>query len=109
MSGPPEAGKPGAAGNKPEGERDRPRHEDLPAWSRWVRQRDAPAGQDRPASAPASMGYTYLSYLIGGMLLYGGIGWLVGRWTDLPVLFPVGMIVGLALSIVMIIFRVTRS
>jgi hypothetical protein len=50
----------------------------------------------------------YLSYLIGGMVLYGGIGWLVGRWTDLPVLFPVGMIAGLALAVALIIFRVTR-
>lgn len=79
-----------------------------------------PAGLDGPGaegesrspkrSAPsASSGYTYLSYLIGGMLLYGGIGWLAGRWTRLPVLFPVGMLVGLALSVALIIFRVTRS
>jgi hypothetical protein len=43
------------------------------------------------------------------MILYGGIGWLVGQWTHIPVLFPVGMIVGLALAITLIIFRVTRS
>jgi hypothetical protein len=42
-------------------------------------------------------------------VLYGGIGWLVGRWTRLPVLFPVGMIVGLALAVALIIFRVTRA
>lgn len=110
MSGPGEAGKPGAAGNGPEGKRDRPVHEDLPAWSRWARHRGAPAGQERPASPPSSsVGYTYLSYLIGGMLLYGGIGWLIGRWTGVPLLFPVGMLVGLALSVALIIFRVTRS
>lgn len=112
MTGSGGTGQPGAAGNGPEGKRDRPgrkRHEELPAWSRWVRQRDAPAGGDRPASPPPSAGYTYLSYLIGGMLLYGGIGWLVGRWTGEPVLFPVGMIIGLALSVALIIFRVTRS
>jgi ATP synthase protein I len=57
----------------------------------------------------ASVGYTYLSYMIGGMLLYGGIGWLVGHFTHLPVLLPVGLLVGLALSVAMIIFRVTRS
>ncbi len=56
-----------------------------------------------------SDGWTYLSYMIGGMLLYGGIGWLIGRWTNLPVLFPVGMIVGLGLAIALIVFRVTRS
>jgi ATP synthase protein I len=47
--------------------------------------------------------------MIGGMILYGGIGWLIGRWTGLPILFPVGMIAGLAFSIVLIILRVTRT
>ena len=56
-----------------------------------------------------SVGLTFLSYMIGGMILYGGIGWLIGRWTHVAVLFPVGMIVGLALAVAMIIFRVTRS
>jgi len=69
-----------------------------------------PAGGKRPGPGlSASSGYTYLSYLIGGMVLYGGIGWLIGRWTQLPVLFPVGMLTGLALSVALIIFRVTRS
>lgn len=74
---------------------------------------DTPDGQpDRPGQAgrpDTSSGYTYLSYMLGGMILYGGIGWLVGRWTHLPVLFPVGMVAGLALSVALIIFRVTRS
>ncbi len=53
-------------------------------------------------------GYTYLSYLIGGMALYGFIGWLVGRWTGLPVLFPVGMVIGLALGVALVIFQARR-
>lgn len=65
-----------------------------------------PSGGQRPS---ASVGYTYLSYLIGGMLLYGGIGWLIGHWTHLAVLFPVGMLLGLGLAVALIIFRVTRS
>ena len=70
----------------------------------------SPAAGKRPGQElRASSGYTYLSYLIGGMVLYGGIGWLIGRWTHLPVLFPVGMLTGLALSVSLIIFRVTRS
>ena len=53
-------------------------------------------------------GYTDLSYLIGGMALYGFIGWLIGRWTHLPVLFPIGMIVGLGLGVALVIFRARR-
>lgn len=56
-----------------------------------------------------SVGLTFLSYMIGGMILYGGIGWLIGRWTHVAVLFPIGMLAGLALSVALIIFRVTRS
>jgi ATP synthase protein I len=66
-------------------------------------------GAKQPSPLSASSGYTYLGYLIGGMVLYGGIGWLVGRWTHLPVLFPVGMLAGLALGIALIIYKVTRS
>ncbi len=55
-----------------------------------------------------SDGWRILSYMFGGMILYGGIGWLVGRWTGITVLFPIGMILGIGLSIALIIFRVTR-
>lgn len=54
-------------------------------------------------------GWRYLSYLLGGMILYGGIGWLVGRWTGISVLFPIGMLLGLGLAVAMIIFRFSRS
>jgi hypothetical protein len=75
------------------------------------------SGAARPANTPTparnvqppGFGWSVFSYMIGGMILYGGIGWLVGRWTHLPALFPIGMIVGLALAIVLVIFRVTRS
>jgi ATP synthase protein I len=56
-----------------------------------------------------SDGWQILSYMVGGMLLYGGIGWLIGHFTGIGVLFPVGMIAGIALSIALIIFRFTRS
>ncbi len=56
-----------------------------------------------------SDGWRILSYMLGGMILYGGIGWLVGRWTGISVLFPLGMILGIGLSIALIIFRFTRS
>jgi hypothetical protein len=54
-------------------------------------------------------GWQVVSYMLGGMALYGGIGWLIGRWTHLPVLFPIGMIVGLAGAVALIIFRVSRT
>jgi ATP synthase protein I len=67
----------------------------------------------QPGSGPRppreSDGWQILSYMLGGMILYGGAGWLIGRWTGLAYLFPIGMILGIGLSIAMIIFRFTRS
>lgn len=69
-----------------------------------------PEGQgELPRSPRESDGWRILSYLIGGMALYGGIGWLIGHWTGISVLFPLGMILGIGLSLALIIFRETRS
>jgi F0F1-type ATP synthase assembly protein I len=69
------------------------------------RQRRNPPGMPQGASA----GWSILSYMITGMTLYGGIGWLIGRWTGIGVLFPVGMLLGLGLAVVMIILRYGRQ
>ena len=67
---------------------------------------DALAKADNQISK--STGYTVLSYLIAGMLAYGGIGWLIGHFTHLSMLFPAGMLVGLAISVGWIIYRYGR-
>jgi ATP synthase protein I len=68
------------------------------------RQRSEPPG---PPSA--GTGWTIVSYLIAGMALYGGVGWLIGRWTRIAVLFPAGMLLGLGLALAMVILRYARS
>lgn len=38
-----------------------------------------------------------LSYLISGMVVYGGAGWLIDRWLDFASLFfPIGLVLGVA-------------
>jgi F0F1-type ATP synthase assembly protein I len=54
-------------------------------------------------------GWTVFSYLLSGMAAYGAIGWLVGRAVHVELLFPIGMLVGLAISIGFIIWRYGRS
>jgi ATP synthase protein I len=76
--------------------------------------REQPVQPDQQQSQPSpaareSDGWQILSYMLGGMLLYGGAGWLVSRWTGIAILFPVGMILGVVLSVAMIIFRFTRN
>lgn len=57
-----------------------------------------------------SDGWAAVSYLLGGMIVYGGIGWAIGHWlVHSALIFPLGMVVGLALSIVLIIFRFGRA
>lgn len=64
------------------------------------------AEHDTSRALGLSTGWTVFSYLIGGMVAYGAIGWLIGRATHTTaVLFPVGMLVGLGISLGYIIFR----
>jgi ATP synthase protein I len=65
---------------------------------------------DRSAAAEGrarglDVGWTVFGYLIAGMLAYGGIGWLIGRAVHVSLLFPVGMLIGLAISVGFIIYR----
>ena len=53
-------------------------------------------------------GYTIFSYLIAGMLAYGGIGWLVAHFTHIQLFIPIGMLVGVALSLGWVVYRYGR-
>ena len=70
--------------------------------------RNQPQSPDQPQLREHD-GWRVLSYLLGGMLIYGGLGWLVGHWTGISVLFPLGMILGLGLGIATIVFRYAKS
>ena len=62
-----------------------------------------------PGGSGSNAGWTLFSYLISGMAFYGGVGWLVSRWTHVALFFPLGMLVGLLLAIVLIIYKYGRS
>jgi F0F1-type ATP synthase assembly protein I len=64
---------------------------------------DDPYGQQPPG---AGQGWTALSYLIGGMGVWGFIGWLVDRWFDTGgVATGLGVVVGAAGGIYLVIRR----
>ena len=65
-------------------------------------------GQTSPLPSRGS-GWTVISYLIAGIIAYGGIGWLVSRAVHSPVIFPVGMLFGLGVSLGLVIYRYGRS
>jgi hypothetical protein len=75
-----------------------------------VRNTDADQGQDGAMRALGlSTGWAVFSYLIAGMLAYGIIGWLIGRATHIAILFPVGMLVGLGISLGYVIHHYGRA
>jgi len=72
--------------------------------SRWA-SGQAGTGNDQEVLAGRGEGWTIFSYLIAGMLAYGGLGWLIGHAVHVQILFPIGMLVGLAISLGWIIYR----
>ena len=65
-------------------------------------------GLDGHSSAGLGTGWEVVSYLVSGMLAYGGIGWLIGRAVHIGLLFPIGMAVGLAIALGWVIYRYGR-
>jgi F0F1-type ATP synthase assembly protein I len=43
--------------------------------------------------------------MISGMAVWGGVGWLLDRWWDTRVFLPVGVILGMAVAIYLVIKR----
>ena len=65
-------------------------------------------GHDEPRGGQ-NESWSVFGYLISGMAVYGGIGWIAGRLTHLSFLFPVGMLAGLILGIVLILYRYGKA
>jgi F0F1-type ATP synthase assembly protein I len=45
------------------------------------------------------------SYLVSGVFLYGGLGWLADRWLGTSFLVAIGILIGAGLGIYMTIAR----
>jgi F0F1-type ATP synthase assembly protein I len=46
-----------------------------------------------------------VAYLLSGMLLFGGAGWLVDRWLDTTVFVLIGLLAGTALAVYLVYVR----
>jgi F0F1-type ATP synthase assembly protein I len=90
------------------------------------------AGRDEPPDEPRSDGSTaaehpeqspsqrrpgeiqdaawsIVSYLLSGMLVWGGVGWLVDKWTGNQALFlPIGLVLGIAAALYLVHLRFDR-
>ncbi len=73
---------------------------------------DPSSGEARPRTARptsggsgAETGYAVIGTLISGMAVWGGAGWLLDQWLDTRVFFPVGIILGMAVAIYVVVLR----
>ena len=54
--------------------------------------------------------WSIIGTLFGGILVWGGIGFLLDRWLDLRWLFlPIGMVIGAGASIYLVYVRYGRD
>lgn len=57
----------------------------------------------------ADQGYRIVSILISGLLVYGGLGWLLDRWLGTSWWLPIGLVVGVALGVYLVVVKFGRS
>ncbi|RCV56167.1 AtpZ/AtpI family protein [Marinitenerispora sediminis] len=70
---------------------------------------DRPGADGKPESRADGM--TVVSYLLGGLAVWGGAGWLAD-WAlgfETPVFLPIGLILGLVGAIYLIVTQYVRS
>ena len=57
----------------------------------------------------ADLGFRILSIMIAGLLAYGGLGWLWDRGLGTAWFLPIGLVVGVALGIYLVVVKFGRS
>jgi F0F1-type ATP synthase assembly protein I len=61
-------------------------------------------GPDRPTGG-SHVAWSIVTYLVSGVIAWGGLGWLLDRWLDTQVFVPIGALVGFAGAFYLIIRR----
>jgi F0F1-type ATP synthase assembly protein I len=67
---------------------------------------EKPREDDAAQPVDSGSGYVAISYLIGGMVVWGGIGWLVDQWLGTKgIAMGIGAVVGGAAGVYLIARR----
>ncbi|MCI0687092.1 MAG: AtpZ/AtpI family protein [Sporichthyaceae bacterium] len=66
--------------------------------------------QSSPTPQPQGPGdgYVIIAYLLSGMILWGGVGWLLDRWLGTGFLLLIGLLIGAAASVYLVYVRFGR-
>jgi hypothetical protein len=70
----------------------------------WASRWNGGRPDDGAATGPG-VGSEAFSYVAAGLLAYGGIGWLVAHFTHIELFFPIGMLVGIAISLSWVVYK----
>lgn len=68
--------------------------------------RDGARDQVRRSEADA---WGAFGLVVSGVLVWGGVGWLLSAWLDNPVPVPVGLLVGMSAGLFLVWFRYGRT
>jgi ATP synthase protein I len=89
----------GSASSSPTGPSDGQPPDALPSSARYP---------DDGPGAEENQGWSIFSYLIAGMVAYGLLGWLLAWVTHIPVLLPLGALLGLVFAIGGVVWKYGR-
>ena len=68
-----------------------------------------PGAAPEPPPARDVDPYAVISYLLGGVILYGGIGWLLDWWLGTRGFVGLGIVLGAAAGVWLVWLRYSRS
>lgn len=57
------------------------------------------------ASQGVDQGWAAMTTMIGGFVVWGGVGWLLDRWWGTRFALPIGVILGMALGVYAVVVR----
>jgi len=66
-------------------------------------------GPQQRREADPGDAWTILAYLLSGLIVWGGVGWLLDRWLGTGFLTLIGLLVGMATSIYIVYIRYGRA
>jgi ATP synthase protein I len=65
------------------------------------------SGQHAPPSSDGQA-WSIMSYILSGLLIWGGAGWLLDRWLGTTFLLLIGLLVGASASLYLVWLRYGR-
>lgn len=57
----------------------------------------------------ADAAWSVPSHLLSGMAIWGGLGWLLRRWTGWEIFVPIGLVIGAGLAVYLIYLKYGRD